>query len=80
MTEAQYQSRLIKRYEKEGWHVLKLIQLNKAGYPDLLLLKPNDVKFVEVKAATGKTSKVQEYRIAELRSIGFNVEICKAPS
>ena len=80
MTESKWQSTLIKRYEREGWYVIKLIQANRSGLPDLLLLKPSEVKFVEVKAATGKTSKVQDYRIAELRSLGFNVEICKAPA
>ena len=80
MTESQFQSKLIKQYESDGWYVIKLIQANRSGLPDLLLLRPNEVKFVEVKAATGRTSKVQDYRIAELRSLGFNVEICKAPA
>ena len=78
MTESQFQSKLIRQYEWEGWTVIKLIQANRAGYPDLLLLKPNDVRFVEVKAPKGKLSKVQEYRIAELRCKGFHVEVLHA--
>ena len=47
--------------------MIRLLQTNRAGYPDLLLLKPSDVRFVEVKAAKGKLSEVQKYRIEELR-------------
>ena len=46
MSEAKYQSKLIKKYEAEGYYVLKLISTNKAGIPDLVALKPNDVKFI----------------------------------
>jgi Holliday junction resolvase len=79
MTEAQYQAKLIKQYEADGWTVIKLVQTNKAGYPDLLLLRPSDVRWVEVKTRTGRLSKVQEYRIEELRGKGFAVEVAKAP-
>ncbi len=77
MTEAAFQSKLIKTYEADGWYVVKLIQCNKAGMPDLMLLKDKEVRFVEVKAAKGKLSAVQEYRHAELRARGFNVETIK---
>jgi Holliday junction resolvase len=75
MTESAYQAKLIKQYEAQGWTVLKLIQLNKSGYPDLLCLKPDKVLFIEVKGPKGRLSKVQEYRIEELRSKGFVVEV-----
>ena len=52
---------------------MKLIQTNKNGIPDLLLLKPNEVVFVEVKSATGVLSEVQKYRHEELRINGFEV-------
>jgi len=77
MTEAQYQAKLIKAYEAEGWYVVKLMQVNKAGLPDLLLLRPSQVHWVEVKAPKGRLSKVQEYRHQELRALGFTVETMK---
>ena len=59
--------------------MLKLIQVQKAGYPDLLLLKPNgEIRFVEVKAKKGRLSKIQEYRIDELKDQGFTVEIARS--
>ena len=78
-SEANYQARLVKKYEKDGYEVIKLLKTNKNGYPDLLLLKPNEVRFVEVKALKGRLSKIQEYRIKDLRSKGFPVEVARSP-
>ncbi len=78
-SEANYQAKLVKRYEKDGYEVIKLLKTNKNGYPDLLLLKPNEVRFVEVKALKGRLSKIQEYRIKDLRSKGFPVEVARSP-
>ena len=74
-TEASYQSTLIKRYEQQGWFVLKLIQTNKPGIPDLVLMKPDQIRFVEVKSASGRLSKIQEYRHDQLRMAGFDVAV-----
>ena len=75
MSEAKYQSKLIKKYEAEGYYVLKLISTNKAGIPDLLALKPDDVKFIEVKGSKTPVRKLQEYRIRELKKLGFDATI-----
>ena len=77
MTEQDFQAKLIKQYEAQGWYVVKLIQCNKTGMPDLILTKPDEVRFVEVKASKGRLSAVQEYRHAELRAKGFTVETVK---
>ena len=78
-SESSYQKTLIKQFESEGYLVLKLIQVQKAGYPDLLLLKPNgEIRFVEVKAKRGRLSKIQKYRIDELKRLGFDVEVAKS--
>jgi len=78
MSEAQYQNKLIKQYEAEGYYVLKLIKTNKNGIPDILAVKPDDVKFIEVKGATTPVSKLQEYRIKELKKLGFDATIKRA--
>ena len=78
-SESSYQKTLIKQFESEGYLVLKLIQVQKAGYPDLLLMKPNgEIRFVEVKAKRGRLSKIQKYRIDELKRLGFDVEVAKS--
>jgi len=75
MSESQYQKKLIKELEAEGYYVLKLIKTNKNGIPDLVALKPDDVKFIEVKGKLTKVSELQKYRIKELKKLGFNATI-----
>ena len=71
--ESVIQSSLIKKYESQGYMVVKLILTNKSGIPDLLLLKDGKASFVEVKRHRQKPRPLQEYRINELRSLGFEV-------
>lgn len=75
MTEQQIQRKLIKHLEQNGWYVIKLTVTNKTGIPDIIALKPNEVRFIEVKTPKGKVSKIQEYRIKELRSLGFTADV-----
>ena len=42
-------------------------------------MKPNgEIRFVEVKAKRGRLSKIQRYRIDELKKQGFRVEVAKS--
>lgn len=68
MTEQQIQKKRINELEQEGYYVIKLIKTNKNGIPDLIAIPPeSDVLFSEVKTPKGKVSKLQEYRIEELK-------------
>lgn len=78
MKEQQIQGKKIKELEAQGYYVIKLINTNKNGIPDLIAIPPNsDVLFVEVKGPTGKVSKLQEFRHQELADKGIKVEIFK---
>jgi Holliday junction resolvase len=78
MKEQQIQTKRIKQLEAEGYYVIKLINTNKNGIPDLIAIPPNaDVLFVEVKRPDGKLSKLQEFRIKELNEHGLKTEIYK---
>jgi len=78
MKESVIQSKKIKELEAQGYYVIKLIKTNKNGIPDLIAIPKNsDVLFVEVKGLTGKLSKLQEYRIKELKEHELKVEIHK---
>ena len=78
MTEQQIQSKRIKQLESEGYYVIKLVKTNKNGIPDLIAIPPNcNVLFSEVKRPDGKVSKLQEYRLKELKDYGFKTEIFK---
>lgn len=72
MTEQQIQKKIIDKYEKLGYYVIKLVRTNKNGIPDLIILKPNEIPiFIEVKTPTGVISELQKYRIKELNDFGF---------
>jgi len=71
MSESTFQRKVIKRLEKEGYYVLKLIKTNKNGIPDIVAIKPNEVKFIEVKGVKTPVSEIQKYRIKELNSYGI---------
>lgn len=76
MTESKYQKNIIDHYESNGWYVIKLIKTNKNGIPDLLCLKFGRTPlFIEVKGSKGVVSKLQEYRINELKKLGFDTEV-----
>jgi Holliday junction resolvase-like predicted endonuclease len=78
MKESQIQSKKIKELEAQGYYVIKLINTNKPGIPDLIAIpEGSDVLFVEVKGAKGKLSPLQDYRIEELKKHGLTVEIHK---
>ncbi len=76
MTEQQIQAKRIKELESQGFYVIKLIKTNKNGIPDLIAIPPgSDVLFSEVKTPKGKLSRLQEYRLQELKQHGCNTEI-----
>lgn len=77
MTEQQIQKKRIKELEEKGYYVIKLIKTNKNGIPDLIAIPPDSkVLFSEVKTPKGKVSKLQQYRLEELKKYA-EVEIYK---
>lgn len=76
MREQAIQNKRIKQLESDGYYVLKLVKTNKNGIPDVLAIHPNGhVLFSEIKTPTGRLSKLQEYRLKELASYGFDTEV-----
>lgn len=76
MTEQRIQAKRIKKFEEEGYYVIKLIKTNKNGIPDLIAIPRNSkVIFSEIKGRTGKVSTLQQYRIKELNDHGIETEI-----
>ena len=72
--EQDLQRKIIAFLESEGWIVVKTITLSKSGFPDLFAFKKGVTIFIEVKKPNGVRSKIQEYRIKELKKEGFNAE------
>lgn len=75
-SEQQIQKKISDHLEAEGWMVIKLIKTNCNGIPDLMALRNGVTKFIEVKRPkVGKLSKIQEYRIKQLKEKGFEVDV-----
>ena len=76
MSEQQIQTKRIKELEAEGYYVIKLIKTNKNGIPDLVAIGPeSNVLFSEIKTKKGRVSKLQEYRMTELKNHGVRTEV-----
>ena len=76
MTEQHIQTKKIKELEADGYFVIKLIKTNTSGIPFLLVLHPDyGIEFYEIKTKKGKVSKLQEYRMKELKEYGFTAEV-----
>lgn len=74
--ESKKQARIIRDLEKKGWYVIKLIQTNKNGIPDILAIHATKgVKFIEVKRDGEKPRPLQDFRINELKKLNIKVEI-----
>tara|TARA_R110002020_G_scaffold333536_1_gene548977 strand:- start:315 stop:572 length:258 start_codon:yes stop_codon:yes gene_type:complete len=72
MKEQDYQNKLIKKYEAQGYFVLNLIKTNCNGISDLLVLKADEIPmFIEVKTPSGVISEIQKYRMKKLKEKGF---------
>ena len=66
-----FQSKLIAKYKKQGYIVLKSIRMNENGFPDLQLLKGGQSVFIEVKENVDTLKELQKYQIDRLISKGF---------
>ena len=71
--ESKIQSNIKHRFERAGWMVVKLIQTNCNGIPDLMCMKSGKVIFIEVKQPKRDPTELQKYRHAELIKQGFDV-------
>jgi hypothetical protein len=72
MLESKIQARLIKKYEADGYFVVKIIKANLAGVPDLLLIDKQSLvaSWVEVKAPNGRISPLQKLFARKYRALG----------
>jgi Holliday junction resolvase-like predicted endonuclease len=75
MRESIIQKQIMKWLESEGWYVVKIIQTNKNGWPDLQIHLDGITIFIEVKSEEGKVSELQKYRHEQLQKKGFHIII-----
>lgn len=73
--ESKIQHDFIKRLQQDGWLAVKLTLTNLPGMPDVMALKDGKVKFFEIKRPGEKPRPLQNYRIEQLRKLGFEVNV-----
>jgi Holliday junction resolvase len=73
--ESKIQAKIKARFENAGWIVVKLIQTNCNGIPDLMCLKGGKTIFIEVKQPGKKPTELQQFRHDQLTQNGFQVFI-----
>jgi Holliday junction resolvase len=71
--ESKIQTNIKHRFEKAGWLVVKLIQTNCNGIPDLMCLKNGKTIFIEVKQPGREQTELQKFRHTQLIQAGFQV-------
>lgn len=49
-----------------------------SGMPDIFLCFDGTAMFIELKTATGKVSKIQEYIFNRIRQSGIEVVVCRS--
>ena len=68
---SKFQTKTKARFKADGWIVLNTIKLSDSGYPDLICLKDGKTVFIECTEDGDTLKPLQEYRIDELISQGF---------
>ena len=69
--ESKIQKDIIKSLEVAGWLVIKLIQTNRNGIPDLVCHKDGRTVYIEVKRPGKQPTKLQLYRLNQLWNAGI---------
>ena len=76
MREKQIEQMLVRGVKNTGGMCLKFISPGLAGVPDRLILMPGGrLAFAELKAPGQKPRPLQQYRIEQLRQLGFRVYV-----
>lgn len=77
MRESELQKKIKDRLIKSGWSVIKLIQTNMNGIPDLMCIRKGRVMFLEVRTEKGIVAPLQEKRIEELNKHGVFAKVVR---
>ena len=70
MSESQIQSKILKYLADEGIYAVKVMSSNHSGTPDILACVKGVFVGIEVKTPEGKTSKLQDYALTQIRKSG----------
>ena len=76
MREKQIEQKLVRAVRAAGGIAPKFVSPGLDGVPDRIILRPGGrIAFAELKAPGQKPRPLQQYRIEELRQLGFRVYV-----
>lgn len=78
MKESLIQRDIMRYLQLRGYHVIKFSDRFRAGIPDLYAVRDGRGYWLEVKAADGRVSKIQEYEIKQLREAGATAHVVRS--
>ena len=78
MLERSIQSSIKTQLSKKGCLVYKFDSPGNAGVPDLIVIAPFGVYFLEVKTTTGRLTKLQEHQHERMRAAGALVYVVRS--
>lgn len=79
--ESAIEAQFIKWCKANGYWTLKLTAIGYAGWPDRIVLLPNNrVVWIEFKTRTGVLSKVQGFIHRQMAKFGHSVSVCRSCS
>jgi len=71
MKESYIQRQIIVKLESWGWMVVKLIQTNTNGIPDLMAIRDGKCVFIEVKREGEEPEPLQKHRLNQINDKGI---------
>jgi Holliday junction resolvase len=71
MKESFIQRQIIVKLESWGWMVVKLIQTNTNGIPDLMAIRNGKTVFIEVKRDGEQPAPLQKHRLNQINDKGI---------
>jgi Holliday junction resolvase len=74
---SNFQTKVKKAFQEQGYKVLNVIKLSENGYPDLMAMKSGKTIFIECKEVTDTLKPLQMLRIDELIELGFDAVCLK---
>lgn len=78
MKESQIERRLVEGVKRLGGMCLKFVSPGTLGVPDRIIITAKGrVIFVELKAETGRLTKIQRYVIGEMQKRGADARVVK---
>ena len=80
MLESVIQTKVIKQLEAHNWYVVKLMQTNKNGIPDLIAHKEGRTIYMEIKRPNLRPTPLQDLRHREIKTHGIMVHTIRSVS